>query len=879
MTLETMVLTEPDPYEGLRELAIKCLRALRRRLETFRPWEKFKPIRGGGPGVFDDIANFLNNLLSFLRPWDLFQWLRWRVFDPLMGFLQGNILNPLLSHLWALKDSFLGWWGGAVTQLRSAIASIPSVLWNAIVNLPGTLGNIFRGIFDAVKATLSYDLWLLRTIWERVPASIREPIENFALRIWQRIQTLWEVFGGYFNTLRAGVGTALANLSAFLHNPIEGLRAIWERFQQSWAGQLLTSFLGGLSTFWNTIITALREWWATLQPKLIQAAESAITFARPYIERWVGAFQELPAIYLNWAAGTAGTDLALHPSTALATAGSLYAMSIAAGSLAMMTSTALNLIPATNWVGASQFSAFIAEAAGFEPLTRATYGVLLNDVLTQPLRYHWNMQLRPRIPTEGTIFLMGRKRGLNRGEFTQAMGYQGIPNWWIDKEYLFFWTDPSPYWLLRMSEAANPEIKPSGLFLPWLEEWLPNWRGDPWAWYKMKLMLAGFEDTDIPAFIEGFQKRMVSSAVTQVKTSVRAMLRDDYWTKVDAEGALRPMGTRQEEIELMYIAERLDYQHEYLDDQVMYYKERFRKGEIDEQDLTLALSTIYTSPERVAQEVARERVRALPKPKAITEPKEDPLVVSLRRQAVNSWTKAYRDWKIDAEDLLLGLVIVLQGRDLATQLVETEMTRYREPPVVPVAPPEAPEVAKARRQAIASWVTAFRDGEISRDQLELYLEPLILDREIRLQVVELESLRYRPTPDLIPPPSEDPELAKIRQEYVRGHIEEFQKRLIGLEQLYAFLLADGLVEELARATVITQANKRIKVPALDSPYFLQDVIRDLVDQGLLAYEEMYMRAQITIDQYAAWLTSLTVDPDVVTYLADTLTLRRFLEGL
>jgi len=327
------------------------------------------------------------------------------------------------------------------------------------------------------------------------------------------------------------------------------------------------------------------------------------------------------------------------------------------------------------------------------------------------------------------------------------------------------------------------------------------------------------------------------------------------------------------------MAEELDYQKGYLDDQVRLYKEAFRKGEIHLQDLTLALSTIIVKPERVAQEVARERVRALKKPKPIVAPKEDPLVTSLRRQAINSWIKLYREWKIDAEDLLLGLTIVVEDPDLAAEMVAVELTRVRPDPPVPLPPPKDPIVAKSERQAIASWIKAFRDEEIDKDELELGLVQLIPVVDTLAQVVALEELRWRPTPELIPPVSEDPELAKIRAEAVRGHIEMFQKRLIVIEQLYAYLLADGLVEPVARDTVITQATRRLRIPRLDSPYFLKDVIRDLVDQGLLAYEDLYMREEITIDQYVAWLTTITADPDVVTYLADTLTLRRFLEGL
>jgi len=494
------------------------------------------------------------------------------------------------------------------------------------------------------------------------------------------------------------------------------------------------------------------------------------------------------------------------------------------------------------------------------------------------MRYHWNQMLRPNIPTEGAIFLMGRKRGLNRSEFGQAMSFHGLPDWWIDKEYTFFWTDPSPYWLLRMSENATPKIQPSAAFLPWLNEWLPNWRADDMAWFKMKLMLAGFEDTDIPAFIDGFKRRAVGPAITQVKTSIRAMLREGYWGRPEAKEALEALGVRPEEIEYIYQAEDIDYQNRYNDDQVAYYNESYRKGELSRQDLSLALSTIIVKPERVAQIVAREEVRALPKPKAIVEPKEDPLVKSLVTQAINSWTKAYRAWEIDDDDLALGLRIVVQNDSLAAQMVATERTRYRPPPPPPAPPKEDPLIAASRRASIASWIGQYRDGKINADVLELALTNLIPDPTIVKQVRQLEELRARPTPDIIAPWEEDPVLAQIREETVRAHIEMFRKRMISVQQLYTMLIADGLVEALARSTAVTQALKRIKVPSLESPYFESSTLRLLTDQAAGSYLRMLQLGEITQAQYEQYLAGAGVDAAVIAYLGDTQALRMFLQA-
>ena len=644
-----------------------------------------------------------------------------------------------------------------------------------------------------------------------------------------------------------------------------------------WFNKTTSAIKDAVVGAYNGILASLRVFFRGIYWGVRDIARRAYDRMRPEVEKWFSGFKTLPATFLNFVATTAGTDLALQPSRALTTVGALFGIALAAGTGAHVLSTCLNFIPTMDWVGAAQLSAFLAQAAAFDPLTEATYGVLINDALTQPMRYHWNQMLRPRIPTEGSIFLMGRKRGLNRAEFGKAMAYHGLPNWWIDKEYQFFWTDPSPYWLLRMSEHATPALTPSSTFLPWLAEWLPNWRSDNMAWFKMKLMLAGFEDTDIPAFIEGFQRRRVGPAVTQIKTSVRAMIREGYWGKSEAEAALRPLGVRQEEIEYIIVAEEVDYQKRYLDDQVRYYTESFRKGQFSRQDLSLALSTVFTTNAQVKQVVLREVTRALPKPKPFVPAKEDPLVSSLRRQAVTSWTTAYRKWEITAPDLRAGLAIVLDDADLAWHLVQVERSRFRTPPPPPVPPEEDPLVASARRASIASWVKRFRDGEIDFGLLEMGLTPLIPDPTIVSQIVQLEQLRAPLPPEIIPPYEEPPELADLRQEYVRGHIEMFRKRLISVGQLYTYLLADGLSSDLAQATAVTQALKRVKVPPLESPYFRSDTLRALQDEAIGSYDRMYELGQISLEQYEAYLAGVGVDPAVITYLGDTQSLNRFLQ--
>jgi len=1042
-----------DPWIGLRYTAVDCLALLD--ATVLNPMPSLYPGQTpfGSPDIWEDIANFFSNILYWVNPANSLPWLWNSVVYPAITWLKDNIWNPIMTWMWDRIAEIERWfgtlWNSIVDGIAGAYDSVKSWLrdianWMQLFLGPpievikATLGNVYSWLYNTAASlwTAVVDIWASIQLWLQTTFSamitgigdlvassierVKTALGAVADKIWSSMQQFWWWLGARLNSLWTWLGTIMGKVTSGIGNAISLVR-IWaertagdivtwwnEKFWP-WLSNVFTSIVNLPRTIWQWLVKSLKAVWETVAGFVIEVADKAIALLKPVVERWAGAFQNLPATFLNWVAMTAGTNLALEPHRALSTTGSLYMMSMVAGTGAHVLATALNAIPGTDWVGAAQLSAYIAQAAGFEELTRATYGVLINEALTQPLRYYWNAQLRPHQPTEGAIFAMGRKRGLTRGEFGEAMAKEGLPEWWIDKEYQFFWADPSPYWLLRMSEHSTPEMQPSSMYLRWLQDWLPNWRADPWAWFKMKLMLAGFEDTDIPAFIEGFQTRRLASAVTQVKTSVRAMLREGYWDQTDAAQALTPLRVRPEEITYMVLAEDLDYQNRYLDAQVQLSLESFRKGELSRQDLSMTLSLMIVKPERVAQLVSREEVRALPKPKSVVLPKEDPIVKSLVRQAVSSWTKAYRDWTIVIEDLRLGLTIVLQNIALAEQLVTVERTRYRPPlappppveeapivkslvrqavsswtkayrdwlitledlrhgltivfrdpvlaeeavivertryrpePPYPPPPEEDPIAAASRRYAIASWIRRFREGRIDAEALELGLTELIDNEELVLQVREIEELRAvpaveivlppeedpiaaasrrsaiaswvkrfregtvsaaelelglislipdptlveqirqieelraRPAPDIIPPWEEDPSVAAIRQETVRGHLEMFRKRLINVGELYTYLVTDGLVAALARSTAITQALKRIKTPPLESPYFQKDRLREVIDTAVEAYTRMLDEGEISPIEYELSGQRVGVDEDLTIYIADTQALRRFCE--
>lgn len=869
------MLSPPAAYDGLYELSSECWRCCAEAVYMSSAAVPRLPLVGNAPGVLDDIRYFLQNLLNSVSGNTISSWARNTMLPMVMPYIKREWFDPARDFVTALRNYLAAAWNSGVGYIHTLLVAISATIGGGLASLRdytyGRLTSIEYTIGGSIASVRDY----LSNRLQSLEASTVGGLTAFGNLLNNCFWSFEAAIGSGIASLRDHASSRLDSLRDYLYGRLTSLEATIGGSFAAMTGGLAAVGISAATQLWNTVVAGISGLWQqAVRFGAMMINATIATGAWIGQQLWAGV-SSIPSAYLSWLAATCGTDLALTPSRALASVGGLYGMAITAGTVAMSISTALNLIPTLNWTGAAQLAGFVSQAAAFDPLTKATYGTLINDVLTVPMRYHWNQQMRPYLPTIGEIYTMGRKHGLSMGEFRTAMSYQGLPNWWIDKIYDFFWTDPSPMWLLRMTEGGIPTITTAGRKGPWLDQWIPNWRSDPMAWLKMKLMLSGFEDIDIDPMISGMRMRSVTASVAGAKTAAKNMLHEAYWTEANAKQFLAPLGVRPEEIHMMAVAEELDYQKSYLDDQVNYYVAAFAKSQISDQDLKLALTTIYVKAERVAQVIAREKIRKLPTPKAVTPVELNSNVTRLRTQAVDSWLKQFRAWEISDDDLLLSLTIIVQDPDLARAMVSVELTRFRPAPPTPKPAAEDPLLAAARRQAIATWVAAFRAGEIDAGELELYLEPLIANAALRRQLVQLERLRYSPTPDLIQHVTEDDEIAKVRAEYVRGHIEMFSKRQITLEQLYQYLQVDGLVEPLARATAITQATKRIRMPAIDSPYYLQAQHAELIDVGLQMYEDAYMAGEITLAQYEAWIATLARDQDVVTYLSDVLALKKF----
>lgn len=848
----------PNPaYDGLRNTAGDIFRIITDRVAQERA-EDLRRFGGGDDyGLLDIIYYFLNNVQGFLNPSYWTQYLWFNVFWPGIEAAGAWIAGPIKGAIGDVWGFFNTWATEAFQSWTYMISSPIESIWRWLLNLPQFLWNAFAGALGTGVVPFLDALW---QTFGRISGYLFLHLPSISQLV-NFIPSLPGLFvaglSGLFNSVVSAIISAPFDLGSIISGALTGVGGGLISGLMGLPAQFGLYMIQNAALIWAWIQLKAGELWNSWGPRVVNAYNTILPIGRQLIGQLFDGVATLPSTFFQFVSSLCGSDLALNPSRAFTTLIAAYGLAIAAGSTAHVISAALDLVPTLNWVGAAQLAGLVSEVAAFGPLTNAAYGSLIQDAIAQPLKAYWNSQLRPNLPNEMSLAEMRTHRIISYREYASGMAYKGYPNYWIEKIHNIIWTNPNPNFLQRMSTYSLPNAD----------------------WIRSKLEDLGFNDTDIPIMLDGMKARTLAPTVAILKTAARGMMREAYWTESTARALLAAYGVGAEEVHALALAEGITFQNTYLDSQVAYYSAAFQKSQISEQDLALALATIYVRPERAAQILARERIKKIPKPKVKAAPEENPLIKSLRTQAVNSWIARYRKWEISAEDLRLGLTIVVQDSALAGQLVDAELTRYRPAPEVPALPAEDPILAASRRQAIASYVTAFRDGKIDAGELELYLSQLIPDPATRTQLVELEKLRYQPAPDLIPTPAEDPALAKLRAEYVRGHISMFQNRSIGLDELYSFLQQDGLAETLARAVVITEANKRIKVPPSSSAYYQPESLATLANAGLDSEEQRFINGVISFDEFIAWITALVPDPPLALYLADQADLKRFSESL
>jgi len=670
------------------------------------------------------------------------------IFDPIREWL-----DAVAAYLKSIPERLTTW----LRAIRDRIPTFPSPYDLAVGFLTHTVIPAINAAGPILAGILSAPLRWVKEALESLPR-----LFDFAREIWNKVvipAVTWigARIRGFINSPlgQAIIGVFRAirdNLSLVWQAIITELRGIWAALQpilqavREALGRVVTSISNSVREMWSSmvawvhshIIEPLKRWIREHLP----SKEEIIAWAKDANERLVGMLTGLMQNYLAGIAGEAGTDLAMNPSRSMAMTGPLIMRALYAGAAAHGVSTALEILYPTKEIGLTQFAGLISEFGAFQPIMQATMGTLVYDVLAWPMRYHWQNQLRPKLPTIGEIFTMGRKRGITEERFFEAMGYMGLPNWWIDTIYHFFWTDPSPFWISRICESGIPDWHPDLWWSAWADRWMPGWRTDDFKWVRAKLLLAGYEASDAPSMIEGIKMRLLGPATTQLKTSARSMARKGWWDFTTFSEFLRGKQVRGDEIALAWVAEQVDQQREILEEWVAIYTMERRKGTIDVDQHRLALAALGMHPVRAEQEVLMETIRLLPAPKKPEEPKEDPDVVKARATFISAQIQLFRKRVVDPFQLYGRLLAFGLTEARARSTVLLEGARRLKAPAIDhyyFDYDTLQEMLGAEYEKARAWFLAAR---ITEEQYLYYLfsmgfEPKLAQYLVDLDVLEL----------------------------------------------------------------------------------------------------------------------------------------------
>jgi len=260
-------------------------------------------------------------------------------------------------------------------------------------------------------------------------------------------------------------------------------------------------------------------------------------------------------------------------------------------------------------MGLGNLAAIIGDLVNYRTLTAAWVGVLAGALITTPLRYYYNLIIRPWLPDRGTIAeamsrnmfgspetlmppdLAAQIRGLVGGsaeEFEKRMlGYHGFGDEWypIYKELA---NTPARYFPLRM-------VADIGVY----DE----------RWFIEELQRAGYSSTTIEQLLDVFRRQAMGEVralyATKALTLYKEGLIDDELLKQH----LRALGVPEGRLEQFCYAAHLDYQYDYAADLINSYREAYRKGLIDESEYLSRLQQVGLRPERAQGLLARDRLR------------------------------------------------------------------------------------------------------------------------------------------------------------------------------------------------------------------------------------------------------------------------------
>ncbi|MCD6371543.1 MAG: hypothetical protein J7L39_02385 [Candidatus Aenigmarchaeota archaeon] len=548
-------------------------------------------------------------------------------------------------------------WVAFVHFFTKQLPSYFQAIWRAILSIPRVLAQAFKSLIQTIwNALRDLGRWIMQGLsnfWEGIKTGILY-LTNIIKRSFVLIAKGAVTIGSYIwqgmkflkDGIFAATGWLLKQLKFIFVDIIGvGLRKLWEMIVYSfkWWGERFTLMGKAIWDFlihkvphflmliWETIKQGLHHCWIWLKAKFEDIGRNIYD----RIQKFLHSMRPLT------------------PEKAPQVGLMLFLMAMGAGMGAHILSSAVEAAYPTKYIGLQYIPALLADLGSFSRIAGATSGVLASIALGKPMKYAIQKYFRPIIPDEKLLMTMAVKPDIPLSQFAEMMKYHGYSDYWINRIIATMYREPRYFELAMMAEDEAAT-----------EEWL----------YK-KARRAGYNEEDSIIFLKSLVKKVTRTQRLTYYRQAFNCYKEGFIDEAIFDEVLNELEFRPEARRFSKKAAFFAYLYDFIKDQIKYYTDSYIKDLITEEELSIHLTSLGITPQRVDFLVKMAKVRKYKKP-ARKEKKEIERIINKARGIyAKAYINLYRKGKINENQLKVYLLQLGIFEEIADATVFLEASK------------------------------------------------------------------------------------------------------------------------------------------------------------------------------------------------------------
>lgn len=241
-------------------------------------------------------------------------------------------------------------------------------------------------------------------------------------------------------------------------------------------------------------------------------------------------------------------------------------------------------------LGLGRVAGMIFDLTEYRVITGAFMGALAAAAIGMPMRYFYQKQFRPWLPSARDTSYMRSRGYISAAQYSELQAYYGVPDEWHPMLDLLTQT-PVGYFGLN-------NIAKNGVFVHDI--------------YDRELHRSGYADETIKLLMDMYQKNAMSGAKPAQLSTVIGRYKAGYIGADQFAAELGLVGSPQAEIDIFLVHAKLEQATQYMNDLVTAYTDGVRSGQLSFNEFRQNLLDLGMEPNMVAAKLLIEKLRLKP---------------------------------------------------------------------------------------------------------------------------------------------------------------------------------------------------------------------------------------------------------------------------